>query len=200
MWAYPSKQAVDGNPDRILLYSWILDKFALVTGITCEILMRLLSIGYTLDQLYTIFGYTIDTVPAPFDSQVWLGGALQTGLFDSSHKMSFLTGPALEATIELSETEPVPGRRSLVNGARIMMDVSASGASVAPTLSIGHRETQQQTVTYSQAFPMNSLGICSGRASGRYIRAKCVIPAGSTWTNFYGVELDESMVVAQGRR
>lgn len=198
LWAYPSINVADGNPDRILIYNWLLNEFSLVTDITCETLMGYISIGYTLDQLYTIFGYTVDTIPAPLSSSVWLGGALNMGLFSTSHTLNFLTGTPLEATIETDEMQPVPGRRALVTATKPLVDVNTAGADIAPTVAIGHRETQQQTVTYSQAFPMNSLGVCNGRASGMYVRSKCVIPAGTTtWSNFTGVEIS---AVAQGTR
>lgn len=198
MWAYPSRNAANGNPDRILIYNWILNQFSLVVDITCETFMRFLSIGYTLDELYTVLGYTLDDLPASLDSSVWQGGMQQLGLFDSSHTLNFLTGLPLQATIESSEMQPLPGKRMLVTNSRPLVDITSAGSAAAATVAIGHRETQQQSVTYSQEFALNQLGTCPGRASGMYLRAKCVIPAGSSnWSNFTGIEI---MGAAQGSR
>lgn len=190
-WCYVSRQNAGGNPDKLLCYNWELNRFSLAV-ITTETIVRILSLGYTLDELFTVLGYTIDTIPAPLDSSVWLGGRLQLGIFDANHKLNFMTGAALAATVDTSEIQPVAGRRALVRNARPLVD----GAS-APSVSIGHRERAQDAVTYSTAVALNSMGACGVRASGRYLRARITTPAGSTWTNISGAELD---AVALGSR
>ena len=190
-WAYPGAGNTSGNPNRLVAYNWQLDRFT-ICDVTCETLAQLLSIGYSLDELYTILGYTIDDLPAPLDSSVWTGGRLQLGLFDSAHKLNFLTGTPLAATVETQEVQPIPGRRILVTNARPLVDGDA------PSVSIGKRERQQDAVTYSTPSVLNSMGMCPTRTSGRYIRAQITVPAGSTkWTNISGVELD---AVPQGSR
>jgi hypothetical protein len=189
-WAYPGFGNVNGNPNRLLAYNWLLDRFT-ICDITCETLAQTLSVGYTLDQLYTILGYSLDTLPAPLDSTVWMGGRPQLVLFDTSHKLNFLTGTPLAATVETQEIQPTPGRRTLIRNARPLID----GAT--PSVAIGYRDRQQDTVSYSAAAALNRLGTCPGRVSGRYIRAKLTIPATTGWTNISGVELD---IANQGRR
>src|SRR5579863_9083467 len=48
-WAYPGAGSQGGNPNRLLLYHPLLQKWT-VCDITCETVCRMLSIGYTLDQ------------------------------------------------------------------------------------------------------------------------------------------------------
>ena len=192
-WAYPGPGSVAGNPTEILIYNWHLDRWA-IADVSCETIMRLLSVGYTLDQLYTVLGYTLDNLPAPLDSPIWQGGRLNLGIFDTNHKLNFFTGTPLAATVESSETQAIPGRRALITNSRPLVDGVGSTASV----SIGHRERQQDAVSYGGAVALNSMGTCPQRVSGRYLRAKTTIASGSTtWTNVSGVEID---YVGQGTR
>ena len=189
-WAWPSKAASAsatnvGNPDNLLCYNYQLDKWS-NSPIESEVLLRMLSLGYTLDQLFTVFGYTIDTVPAPFDSTIWLGGQPQIGMFNTDHKMAFFSGTPLPATIETSEQQASPGRRALITSVRPLID----GVGTVPSVSIGHREKLQDAVTYSQVSPMNAYGTCPLRSSGRYIRVRLTIPGTGSWLNASGAELE----------
>lgn len=190
IWAYPGQGNDDGTPNRLIIYHWQLDQWT-IADVTCEMLARLLGIGYTLDELFTVLGYTLDDLPAPLDSAIWQGGSLVLGLFDGNHKLNYLTGTPLAATIDTSEMQPVPGRRLMITGARPLVD----GAT--PSVAINHRERLQDSLTLGPAIVLNALGICPQRASGRYIRASITIPADDTWTNCSGVELD---AVPQGTR
>lgn len=192
-WSYPSLSSPSGDPDRSLIYNWDLNRFSLA-GISCEVALKLLSIGYTLDELWTVLGYQLDEVPAPLDSPIWQGGRLALGIFGLDHRIAFLTGETLVATVETAELQPPPGRRWLVTNSRPIVD----GIGTAPTVAIGRRETQQQAVAYTSPVSINSLGQCPVRTSGRYLRAKTIVPAGfQSWDNFSGIELD---LVQQGRR
>jgi hypothetical protein len=193
-WAYPNRSNTGGNPNRLLCYNWALDRFSLV-HVTCETLLRLLSIGYSLDELETVLGYlTVDTIPAPLSSDVWLGGKLQMGLFDTDHKLNFLTGTRLAATVDTEELQPSPGRVLLFTNSRPLVD----GTNTAPTVAIGRRNRIQDAVTFTDAVAINKLGTCGIRCSARYMRGRITIPAGSSaWQNISGLEL---YVVPQGTR
>ncbi len=191
-WIYPAS-GNNGTPNRLLSYNWQLQKWS-ICDITCETITRLLSIGYTLDQLFTVLGYTLDALPAPLDSSLWSGGRLLFGIFDTSHRLNFMTGAPLKAVVETSEIEAVPGRRVFVRNSRPQVD----GVDTNCTVSIGHRERYQNDVSYGPEVALNSLGQCPQRVSGRYIQARTTVPAGTTtWTNIGGVTLES---VSQGSR
>lgn len=183
-WAYPGKDNFEGNPNRLLCYNREIDRWSLC-NLGTETLVRTLSIGYTLDQLYTILGYTLDNLPAPLDSSVWTGGRLQMGIFDTTHTLNFMTGTQLQAVVETEEMEVVPGRRVFISNSRPLID----GA--VPTVAIGHRERQQDSVTYTSESVLNSLGFCPTRTSGRYVRGRITVPTpvDGAWTNISGLAL-----------
>jgi hypothetical protein len=189
-WALPGPGNSDGNPNYLLCYNIMLDRWA-VSQITCETIVRLLSIGYTLEELNTVLGYAaLADLPAPLDSPMWQGGRLQMGVFDTSHRLNFLTGPALAATVETNEIQPVSGRRTLVRSARPFIDGAPT-----PTIAIGRRDRLVDNVVYGPDIVMNALGTCPQRLSGRYLRATIKIPvgtagAGASWEHLSGIELD----------
>lgn len=183
VWAYPGQGNSNGNPNHLLVYNWAL-KRASVLDVECETILRLLSIGYTLDQLYTVLGYTLDTLPAPLDSRIWSGGLQLLGTFDTLHKLNYFTGANLAPTVDTMETQPFPGRRWNCTGARPLVDGGT------PSVAIGKRELQTQAVIFTPAVAMNALGTCKVRTSGRYGRARITLPAGSVFSHIQGVELE----------
>jgi hypothetical protein len=185
-WAYPSKQNTDGNPDRMLSYNWSIDRWSLCE-VTCETLLRLLTIGYSLDDLFTVFGYTIDNTPANFDGAVWQGGRVNLGLFDANHTLNFLTGTPLAATVDTQEMEPMPGRRSFIGIGSTVKPLVDGGS---PTVAIGRRDKLQDAVAFTAAASMNALGLCPLRTSGRYMRSRINVPASDQWSHISGVELE----------
>jgi len=191
-WAYPGQGSSNGVPNKLLGYNWQLQRFA-PADVAAEYLARMVGIGYSLDELYTILGYTLDNLPASLDSPIWQGGQPNLGFFDTTHKLAYMTGPFLAATVATQEMEPLPGRRMFVTGTRPLIDGSGLGVAVA----IGHRERQTAPVLYTNASPINSLGACPLRSSGRYFRAPLTVAAGGDWTNIAGVDLD---LVPQGKR
>lgn len=183
IWAYPGQGNVNGVPNRLLLYNWQLKRGTIV-DMECETIARMLSVGYTLDELFTILGYSLDTLPAPLDSRVWTGGALLLGIFDSAHKLNYLTGANLAPLVDTTEIQPFPGRRWRCTGARPLVDGGV------PSVAIGRRETLQAAVSFTDPVALNALGSCPVRTSGRYGRARITLPAGSDFGHIQGVELD----------
>lgn len=181
--SYPSKSSGDGTPDTFLIYNWALNQWS--TGsINAEIITRALSFGFTLDQLYTKLGYTVDGLPFGLDSRVWTGGSLLLATFDTSHRLNFFTGSNLQATIDSSEIQPFPGQVARVFNARPIVDGGI------PTVSIATRNRQVDTANFNGAIALNAIGTTPQRAVGRYIKTETVIPAMATWNHFSGVELD----------
>lgn len=183
IWAYPGAGSISGVPNRLLLYNWQLERAAPVE-LTVEVIARLMGIGYTLDQLHTVLGYTLDDLPFPLDSSVWKGGQLILGLFDTNHKLNYLSGSSLAATVDTSEMQPFKGQRSLVTNTRPLVDGGV------PSVALGRRERQQDAVKFTSSSALNALGNCPLFTSGRYMRARITTPAGASFSHIQGVELE----------
>lgn len=185
MWAYPGAGNSGGNPNRILFYNTVLDR-ASIANITCEVIMRLLSIGYTLNELYTVLGYTIDGLPAPLDSRVWQGGQLLLGIFDTANKLDYFTGPNLSPTVDTTEIQPYQGKRANITNTRALVDGGT------PSIAIGRRDRLVDPVSYTSSVAMNSLGTSPVRTSGRYIRGEITLPSGSIFNHLQGIEFESN--------
>lgn len=185
--AYPGEGHSGYNANKMIIYNWVLDLWseALPLPDGFEIIVKGLSFGYTLDQLYTVLGYTIDGLPFPLSSRVWLGGALLLGLFDSNHKLNYFTGTPLAATVDTAEVQPNPIGQTRIYNTRPIVD-----GSTTPSVAIGTRNRQADSVSYSSAVAMNSLGKAPARSQGRYVRARMTLPASGSWTHLSGVELE----------
>lgn len=189
MWAWPDLAAANGNPNHLLIYNWQMDRWS-IADLTVETLLSLLSFGVTLDAM-NVYG-TLDAMPQfPFDSRVWTGGKDMLGAFDTSHRLNYFNGQNLAATVDTSELQPFPGRRALITGTRPLVDGGSSPGS-GPSVALGTRNRLVDAVSFNAATPMNSLGTCPQRASGRYVRAEITVPAGAAWTHMQGLELDAS--------
>lgn len=184
-WIYPRKNNTGGLPNRLLAYHWGFEKWAAI-DISAEYAVRLMTVGYTLDQLYTVLGYTIDGLPAPLDDRIWTGGLITLGLFDSAHKLNYLNGPALQATLDSGERQYFPGKRTYVDAARPWVQ----GSSVTPSVLVGSRDRLNDPVQWGPASVQNAFGTCPQRKTGRYVRTRLVIPAADTWEHALGMELD----------
>jgi hypothetical protein len=149
-----------------------------------------LSIGQTLDAL-DIFG-SLDAVPAPLSSGIWAGNRPRISLFDSSHKLNTMAGSAMAATVDTSEIQPFPGFRSRINLTRPLVEGDCD-----PSISIGTRQRLQDAVVYHAAVPVNILGYCPQRLTGRYVRARITVPAASDWDHIQGVDGEATR---EGRR
>jgi hypothetical protein len=183
IWAYPGQGNNGGLCNHLLIYNWQLDRWSIVDTET-ETIARLLSIGYTLDELFTVLGYTLDTLPAPLDSRIWTGGQVNLGVFDNTHKLNFLTGSNFAPTVDTTEGQPFRPKRTRITGARPLVDGGV------PSVAIGKRERLVDPVTFTSSVAMNALGKCPVRTSGRYTRGRITLPAGSSFSNILGVELE----------
>jgi hypothetical protein len=189
---YPTT-ASSGALNAGLVYSWETDRWSEIE-LSADILCNLRTTGVTLEGL-DAFG-NLDNLPASLDSRQWAGGGPAFGAFDTTFRFGTFTGANSAATIDTTETQPIPGRRAIVLGGRPLVD----GTNVTPSLSVGWRNRLSDLVTYSTAVPIGATGRASARVSGRYLRARVTIPSGSTWDHAMGVDFADDDVADGGAR
>jgi hypothetical protein len=190
MWAYPSKQAASGNPDRIIMYNWGSDRWS-VAEYTIFAPITFQGLGYTLEDLDAI-STNLDAFGVSLDSASLFSTGLLLAAFDSDNKLGTFTGDALEATIETKEiTSPFPGSRAHCK--EVIPVVDASNI----TVSIGTRERTSDEISFTATATANDSGIAPVRANGRYMRVRVVIPEAETWTRAQAVDV---ALTQQGRR
>lgn len=195
-WRYSSvANASLDYTDKLIGHHWYLDRWV-YAEMNLEWLLPAALPGYTLEEMETILGYaTLEAIPYSLDSRIWKGGRPAFAAFDSSHKLGFFEGPALEA---LLDTADIPiggeGRRTMVNGFRPVGDVAGAFGR------FGTKETLHGTPTFTDESAQNVTGLIPRRASGRTVRARLRIPAGTDWTHISGIEIPPEVARSAGRR
>jgi hypothetical protein len=186
LWAYPTSSSINGNPDRILVYDITTRKWSEIV-INLELLVVASTQGYTLEGLDSVSA-SIDALTYSLDSRIWTGGVVTLGLFDSSHRLNYLSGTPLQATVDTIEYS---GRESRIflSGARPLVDDATA------TIQIAGRDALNASLVWGVAAAQNNNGYCPFRANNRYLRAR--ITTGGPFTHIQGIEAD---VVPNGIR
>lgn len=188
-WSYASGDAVDGNPDRILVYNRGTGEWTRLE-VDTEILWRTLSFGYTLEELDQ-FG-TIDTILVPLDSKQWAGGVQQLSAFDTYHRTAHFAGSYLGASITTREFSIPDPRRLLIREAWPIIDCQSSVTTVK--IGVGARRSTFDSVSFAPATSMNSIGFCPQRTGDHFVRLRMSLSASTVWNEATGIDVQFSQV------
>lgn len=192
-WLFASTSNASSVLDRIICYD-ILNKerpWTEASDVQASVLFQGATPGATLSDLESLYG-SVGAVPYPLGSRVWVGGAPLLAAFDGSYKLAFFNGAPLEATVQTSQFQPIPGRRGFVNGFRVLGDAATvTGRS-------SYVERTQDTETWKASGTLNAQGVIPQRGSGKYMRAEVTIPAGTDWDHLHGIEFMDDDVRDDG--
>src|SRR3990167_54509 len=192
-WIYPAQDASSGIPNRIIAYNWITKKWGR-GAIDAEWIFCGLGSGYTLDELDSV-NASLDALPASLDSRQYVEGALQLSAFDEAHKLSGFTGSELAASADTPEVEIIPGRRTMLRGARPLV----VGSSVTATITPITRNLQTATATTGSASSVHSeTGIAPLRTDARYHRLR--VTTSGSFDHLIGVDVPRECIAVTGRR
>jgi hypothetical protein len=186
MWGIPTPGSA-GLFTHLLVYHWELGRASLsemeAAANHAEFLAPIMTVqSYHLDNIDS-FG-DLDTIAPSFDDPFWSGNASsRIGLFTVDHKLHIRGGPAMAPVLETPEVQPAEGRRAWVQMTRPLFDGGVA------TVAVGHRERQTDPVTWETAVPVNAIGECPQRCTGRYIRFRLQLPAGQPFTHLAGIDL-----------
>ena len=169
MWSYVSNESLDGEPDKILVYNYAVQRWSLI-DISHGSLGVILIPGYSLEQLDNI-NSNLDDMTTSLDSSLYAGDTF-TLAGSKDNKIQTFTGDILDATIVSKEFEVAPMRSSVINS--VTPYLTAKDTITAPTItvSVGSRSRQVDDVTFTTASSLNADNLCNVRSSGRYHRVK----------------------------
>lgn len=181
LFAYPGAGNTAGQPNKLLLYNYAIDRWA--SGeMALELLTRILPFNVTLDDLTG----NLDTdYPNSFDGLVAGFGAAVLGAYQTTFVPATFIGTSLAATLETGDQEHLPGQIARVSSVRPLVDATSPTVQVSARLD---RRTADAAVAFTSATSLNRKGECPVRgAKGRYHRYRVNLPAG--WTE-HAVGLD----------
>jgi len=181
-WSYAGTGNTSGQPNRILVYHPLTNRWAIIKSSTGGSLFIGRTFGTTLDGIDAL-GYTLDSLPFSLDSSVLTGGNLILSGFDANNKLGHFTGSNMAFTVDTSETQLVPGRCARINNTRPIVEGDVASAA------IGSRYTLASTPVFDAAVAQNSFGLCPQRNEGRYQRVRLTAPLGNLVTHVLGAEV-----------
>lgn len=159
-WIYPGAGNVNGQPNKIIIYDWINNKWSHAEDIL-EWVYAAIGQGYTLEGLDAVSA-SIDALTPSLDSRAWMGGALQLAVYDDANKKGTFGGTAMDGVIETPEGQLHKGSRSYLSGIRTLIDGTS-------TVQIGTRDRLQDAKTWSSAVsPHSETDIAPFRSDSRY--------------------------------
>lgn len=186
LWAFPSTASPDGSCDTILIYRWDIQRasYANVGQGAVEWMLRSLSFGVTMDGMFQLGFTDVDTLPASLDSPVWIGGAAQLAAINSAHQLAYFNGPNMAAQVATQTKQLTPGRRTYVQSARPLVDLTEG----TPSVAFAARVDLYSPETFGDAVEPDISGECPQRSDGRYHNAMIELPEGAVWTHIVGVD------------
>lgn len=180
--AYPSNASSSGTPDKLLIYSFALDRWSRAEMTLDYLMMFLSNQGYHTDNIDTVITNT-DATAFRIDSNQFLGlGGEKLGAFTTNKKLATFEGAALEATADTTEAQISPGRQTFVR--EVWPKCDGGTVSVA----LGTRDLPTSGVTWSADTAVNTVGFAPFRNRARYHRARVKVAAGGSWTHLQGVD------------
>ena len=186
MWSYTSVNSPSGQPDKILIYNYVLNRWS-IANVEADLLAPFFSAGYNVDGLTNI-QTLVDNLPQTVDSRFFKGGQyFFGGALDD--KIYAFNGDPMDATIVTGEVPVVKGKHSIITRVYPYYD----GGTV--TVQVGTRNTTNTAVTFTAASSENVDGFCPVRAQGRYHRVQLNLT--NRWSTAQGIDFDGREV---GRR
>jgi hypothetical protein len=176
LWAMP------GTPGTIIAYNWVL-KRATVFEMDVQGMFTGYTSGTSLDALDATYG-NLDAIPTSLDDPLFAGGNPILLICDSGNVFNALSGDNLEATLQLDNIEPTPGRRSRIREVRLVSDTTDASVTIDARMRAGDAESIRSTST------MRGNGKLPIRANGRYNNVAVTIPAATNWSFIQGCELE----------
>lgn len=182
VWAYPSVQSTTGTIDSMMIFNRTLGRWSFAQIPLEFICAATTSQGYNIDNLDAVYT-NLDHIPVSLDSPLLLGsGKFSLAAFTPNHMFATFGGDTLQAVLDTTEGQIVPGKRALATEIWPLVD-----GGTAITAAIGYRNLPNESVSFAGATTQNTVGFCPARTDARYHRARITIPAGSTWSHALGV-------------
>lgn len=183
-FAFPSRESASGTVDTQIIYSPTTNRFSRASLAFDYIFSARTNLGYTIDTIDSLYG-NLDAITVSLDAPELSGSPKQTfAVFGTDKKMGFFSGTNMAATVDTVEAQIYEDSRSFVDAARVLVDGGT------PSVAIGTRNNQTDSVTWSTAVAQNDVGECPFNVDeARYHRGRITTVSGDTWSHIQGIDV-----------
>lgn len=178
-FAYFSINGETTKFDRLLVYDWVLERWAYINGIVGQYLFPFAAPGTTLEALDAQFP-DIDAMTLSLDD-IPLAQSPEIGVVGADSKAGFLRGDTLEAELQTAEQSGEFDRLN-VDGFRPVTDASDVRGRVS------FRGKLADDLSWTEEATMDADGFVAVRKNTRMTRFRCRIPAATSWSFALGIE------------
>lgn len=202
MWCYPGTGHAGSKCNKIIIYSYAFNKWALVQipdafSANIEIISITATPGYTLEGLDAV-STNLDALPFSLDSRAWTGGQLVMAAYVNG-TLYYFNGTPMDATVEVTETN-LMGRLGATGGRNAVIENKAQMNQLWPlvegiaslsavTVAANYRNnTQKELPVMDTLRAPNSAGFASTLLTARY--ASFIIKTTGEYTQIQGVDVD----------
>lgn len=180
MWAYPGPGNTGGSPNRILIYNYAVQKWA-VLHIEVNCLGTISTPGYTLEGLDT-FGTLDGGLQGPLDSDFYKGGEIFCGAIVDKKAANF-GGATLTASFITGDLELDDNALTAITKAFPIVDAVKANIS----LQVGTANTSQDVPMLGLELAIGEFGDFPVFSKGRYHRLK--LNVSGEWTSAKALDI-----------
>lgn len=174
VWGYPSED----NTYRLLIFNIGTKRWSYAESNVNRVCSSSTPTS-TLEGL-DIFG-TVDTLPASFDSRLWVGGKLQLAGVRGNKIITF-SGSNKTATIDTNDIE-TGMNQSMITLVKPLVDNGSGSVAVNSRLQLNEQ------VNFDSVTAANSENRVGVRSYGRYHRVR-LQPSGDNWSSAIGADIE----------
>jgi len=189
LWCFPGADAIDGRPNKIIIYDKTFNKWALVEE-DVQMILKSKGVAVTLDELDSLGFSDLDAMTVSLDSNQFKVLSSQIAAFNPNNKLGFFRGIAKTATLETGEIQFYSGSIAHLKSFAPLVD----GGTV--TAQIGSRRRMSNSVTWSSSISQVDEGKFTSRNSAKFHRFR--ISISGEWNDAVGVLIDPNEDVVRG--
>lgn len=171
-----------GNPGRLWMYDWGLDRWA-KAEIDAKAIFSGFTANITLEQLDVLYPAGLDSMPYSLDDPRFAGGDPLFLFVRNDDTIGVLTGANVAAWFETPLVEMVNRRRT-----RFRAVVPIADATSGLSISLDCRQRLGDRPVPQVRGALQRSGMMPVRANGVYVKSRLDIEAGADWTYAQGLE------------
>ena len=172
---------VPGAPGKLWIHNWELERWSTAT-LTIDAVFSGFTSSIDLETLAVTYP-DLDAMTISLDDPRWAGGHPRLYAVQTKQVGTFF-GDKLQATFEFSFNDFAGGRYARIRDIRPVTD-----ATDGHTITLDCRARLGDAENIKTASSIRASGVMPVRASGRYVKPKWTIAAGTSWSYAQGMEL-----------